>query len=110
MVTGVSVQAHGVCGDEFVFHLRMCVCVCQCMCICVCVFVCLCLRISDAWHGDETRTVTVSQVGSVSKFNVLLISSPAKRAERQTDREINQKKSYLVFSSVIFALYIAFEA
>lgn len=29
-----------------------------------------------AQNGDEVRTVTVSQVASVSKFNILLISSP----------------------------------
>lgn len=60
MVTGVSVQAHGVCGDECVSCADVCVCVRYCWRICVCV------SESMTWHGDEFRTMTVSQVGSVS--------------------------------------------
>lgn len=43
MVTGVSVQAHGVCEDEFVFHLRTCVH----LCVSVCVTVCVCIYVSE---------------------------------------------------------------
>lgn len=69
-----------------------------------------------AWYGDESLTVTVSQLGSVSQFNVLLIASPERKTEtnRQTDKKINQKAAknswYLIFSSIIFALYITAEA
>lgn len=49
MVTGVSVQAHGVCGDEFVFQMHTCVHVCVDVRVSVCV--CVCLRIDGmAWR------------------------------------------------------------
>lgn len=35
MVTGVSVQAHGVLRDEFVFHLCVSVYVYLCVCVCL---------------------------------------------------------------------------
>ena len=82
----MSVQAHGVCGDEFVLDLLVCVFVF------VCVFVRMCLRI-EAWHGDENRTMTVSQVGSVSKFDILLISSP-KRQQRGDELKSCKRNLY----------------
>lgn len=37
----MSVQAHGVCGDEFVFHLHVSVCVSVFAYLYVCIFMCL---------------------------------------------------------------------
>lgn len=39
VVTGVSVQAHGVCGDGFVFQL------CACMCVRMCVYIHVCVKL-----------------------------------------------------------------
>lgn len=51
MVTVVSVQAHGVCGDEVVFHMHTCVHVCDNVCVSVCMCVCVFLRIDGmAWR------------------------------------------------------------
>lgn len=72
---------------EMSLSLRTCVHVC----VSVCVSVFVCLRMDGmAWYGDEIRTLTVSQVCSVSKFNVLLISSPEESKEKR-EREIYQR-------------------
>ena len=50
----MSVQVHGVCGDEFVFHLRTCVHVYVIVCVSLCVCVCVS---EDRWHGMEVKFV-----------------------------------------------------
>lgn len=75
------------CAGSWCMQRWVCV---QCVYSCMCVFVYVWGQI--AWHGDEIDTLTVSEVGRVSKFNILLISSPEKRErERQIETDINPK-------------------
>lgn len=73
-------------------------CIHVCMCVLMYVYLCVFVYVSEsmAWHGDEIRTMTVSQVGSVSWFNVLLIFSP-KREQRKKWRLVS-RSHFLIYS------------